>query len=525
MILDGFDEMARQVDYQTVVDNFWQLADLIDEGSKVVLTSRTEYFRWAKESEKILAGKEFGRRTILLSPPKFEVLNIEPFDDKRIIEALTRRLGEDKGPTIARTILDRQDLAEMIRKPVLLELVLAALDEVGENILENPAQVYLYATNKLLLRNIDTRRTFTTTSDKLFFLCELAWEMIKNNQLTIHYKNIPERIKLYFGSRISDQHELDTWDFDLRNQTLLHRNAAGYYEFAHKSLAEYFVAFKLAAELGCIDSIFERTYCEENHQPCRMPIEPKDFEKLSETFGFLPLLSEQMLAIYNLLKSMIAKESTDKLWKIIYGTRGKEIEDTGYLGCNAIILLQSLNASFKEASLSETVLTGVEFRNQDLTNADMHNADMSYSKIINCKLAKANLENCRLQAALITDTDLSDANIAKANLEKIHLSKCNMTRADLEKCNMQFANLERTDFGKANLIDAILENVRLDECSLEGAKLDGCSFMNSRLYNIKLDEIHFKIAKFANVIIMNNDLKEVTRILEDGTSIVTSNAS
>ena len=25
---------------------------------------------------------------------------------------------------------------------------------IGENILENPAQVYLYATNKLLLRNV-----------------------------------------------------------------------------------------------------------------------------------------------------------------------------------------------------------------------------------------------------------------------------------------------------------------------------------------------------------------------------------
>src|SRR5437764_7084406 len=60
LILDGFDEMARQVDYQTVVDNFWELARLVDEHSKVILTSRTEYFRWAEESEKILAGKEFG---------------------------------------------------------------------------------------------------------------------------------------------------------------------------------------------------------------------------------------------------------------------------------------------------------------------------------------------------------------------------------------------------------------------------------------------------------------------------------
>ena len=79
LILDGFDEMARQVDYQTIVDNFWELANLVEENSKVILTSRTEYFRWAKETETILGGTEAGRRTLLLSPPQFEVLYLEEF--------------------------------------------------------------------------------------------------------------------------------------------------------------------------------------------------------------------------------------------------------------------------------------------------------------------------------------------------------------------------------------------------------------------------------------------------------------
>ncbi len=39
LILDGFDEMARKVDYQTVVDNFWELANLIDDNSKVILSA------------------------------------------------------------------------------------------------------------------------------------------------------------------------------------------------------------------------------------------------------------------------------------------------------------------------------------------------------------------------------------------------------------------------------------------------------------------------------------------------------
>ena len=59
LILDGFDEMARQVDYQTIVDNFWELAqNSVDEISKGIFTSRTEFFVWAKETEKILGGTQ-----------------------------------------------------------------------------------------------------------------------------------------------------------------------------------------------------------------------------------------------------------------------------------------------------------------------------------------------------------------------------------------------------------------------------------------------------------------------------------
>jgi NACHT domain len=294
LILDGFDEMARKVDYQTVVDNFWELAKLVEDGSKVILTSRTEYFRWAKESEKIFGGEEFGRRTILLQPPRFEVLYLEPLSDPQIRDVIAKRTGSVQGALVADKIMSLLNLAEMARKPVLLELLLVALKEVSSDALKNPTQVYLYATNKLLLRNITAEKTFTSTSDKVFFLCELACEMLKTNELRMHYRSIPERIKSYFGDRIADQHELDSWDYDLRAQTLLHRDAAGYYEFAHKSLAEYFVALKFAAEIGCLDHRFLSAYTEGDEQPgkltfmehsldvSRFPLPPMNFEVATE---------------------------------------------------------------------------------------------------------------------------------------------------------------------------------------------------------------------------------------------------
>lgn len=409
LILDGFDEMAKQVDYQTVVDNFWELGKLANDGSKVILTSRTEYFRWAKESEKIFRGEEYGRRTIVLEPPKFEVLYIRPFDNHQIRDVVIRRLGEDKGSAAADRILDSENLAEMARKPVLVELLLTALDEVRAALLENQAQVYLYATNKLLLRNISAEKTFTSTADKLYFLCELAWEMIRSNELRIHYTVIPERITNYFGDRIRDQHELDHWDFDLRAQTLLHRDAAGYYEFAHKSLAEYFVAFKFTAELGCLDKSHARTYCEVDGKPCRVPIEPKDVITLRETFGSIPFSDMRMRAVRGLMRGMISEDDVNRLWKVIKETKGKTPEEVKYVAGNAATLLLIRGERFTRRNLARVVLSGVDFINENLTGIQLRGATLHKTTLRGADLSGSDLTGASFDEGSLVCADLRNA--------------------------------------------------------------------------------------------------------------------
>lgn len=396
LILDGFDEMAKQVDYQALVDNFWELAKLVEENSKVLLTSRAEYFRGAKESEKVLAGKELCRRFIEITPPNFEILYLQPLSNDQIRRVIILRKGKKEGPNVANYILNEPNLAEMARKPVLVELLLAALDEVKADALENQAKVYLYATNQLLMRNIDTKRTFTETADKLYFLCELAWEMIKSGELRIHYKTIPERIKSYFKEQIKDEHDLDIWDFDLRNQTLLHSNIAGYYEFAHKSLAEYFVAFKFAAELGCIAPIFVQTYCEAEGGSCEIPINKKTLLELAETFGAMSLTDERMDAVRILLKEMMSEDSAKRLWEIVYETRRRTSEEVKYVGGNAATLLRMLDESFVGVKLAHTVLT---------------NADLDYTNLTEADLKGACLRNASLRYCILKNTDLSDTDL------------------------------------------------------------------------------------------------------------------
>jgi len=146
--------------------------------------------------------------------------------------------------------------------------------------------------------------------------------MISSQKLKIHYKDIPLRIQTYFGDKVKDASQLDHWDFDLRSQTFLHRDAGGNYEFAHKSLAEYFVAFKFAAELGCLAPEFKDTYREENGQNCQIPIEVKGVEELSKTFGSIPTYDSRLKTVNEMLKEMLAKDTDDLLW-----SRLSEIKD------------------------------------------------------------------------------------------------------------------------------------------------------------------------------------------------------
>lgn len=345
LILDGFDEMARQVNFQKIVDNFWELAKLVDANSKVILTSRREFFREDKDAVSVLQGDEFGTFIDKLPAPKFDVLYQEPFNDQQIKAVIAKRIipekGSEKGLETANRILGIPNLAELARKPVVLRYLLAALDEVGGDVLEKPAQVYLYATNQLIFRNIKDLRTFLKMENFLLFGCELAWEMIKSGEMHVHFKDFPERIKKHF--RIKDP-EIDYWAYDLRDQSLLHRDPEGNYEFAHKSIAEYFAAFKFTAELGCLAPEFSKTYLEINKEPCIIPYSQKDISELADTFGKLSLRTSRMRAVRQFMVGMMAEDAPGRLWRIIDETKGQPASDIGFCGGNAAILLQNLGS-------------------------------------------------------------------------------------------------------------------------------------------------------------------------------------
>jgi len=493
LILDGFDEMAKKIDYQTIVDNFWDLSKLVEEKSKVILSSRTEYFRRAKESENIFAGKELGRRKIILSPPRFEVLYLEKFSDKQLNEVLIKRLGDKDGSQLAEFILKNPQLLDIARKPVLIELLLAAMDEVSPTILENVTQVYLYATNKLLLRNIDTQRTFTSTSDKIYFLCELAWEMLSQRKLKIHYKEIPDRINAYFNDRIKDQNELDNWDFDLRNQSLLHRDAMGYYEFAHKSMAEYFVAFKMASELNCLNPTFLHTYHENDHTPCKNLISKKTILELSNTFGAISFINQDMWEVRKFLGEMLSDEFDRTFKEIISETKKCSLDEIKYTGGNALTLAIDLNKQISDMSLNQAKLSGA-----DLSELTIDSVDLSETNFDDAVFVESSFTNCNFTKASFVSSDLSKSNMEGSNFALCNFKFTDFSGSNLSKCIFSNAKMARTLLGHSSMDDVIdfetidgLSNSQLNDISgLDGHQIEFLirNHYSFRIYAKNLEE-------------------------------------
>ena len=401
LIFDGFDEMAAKVDRQQMINNFWELAKVVVPGAKVILTCRTEHFPEAQEGRALLnAELQASTANLTGETPQFEVLELEKFNDEQIRQVLSLQAEL----ATVEQVMGNPQLLDLARRPVMTELILEALPDIEAGKPIDMSRVYLYAVQRKIKRDIKAERTFTSLADKLYFLCELSWEMLANEKMSLNYRLFPDRIRRLFGSIVQEEKDLDHWNYDMMGQTMLIRNADGDYTPAHRSLLEFFVAYKFAAELGVLVSDFTelaRVQSHINHDVAPvdynwssyfirqvdvageiLPIKALEkfvsepLEKLRVTFGKAPLTK----AVMDLIVGMVDTESQESIIKVIEKTRGKSEDEVGYVGGNAATLLVKVDkcallgrdlsdAVIKRADFSEANLRGVNFSRASLTDS------------------------------------------------------------------------------------------------------------------------------------------------------------
>ncbi|HUV94169.1 MAG TPA: SUMF1/EgtB/PvdO family nonheme iron enzyme [Anaerolineae bacterium] len=257
LLFDGFDEMAQKVDYPTTVDNFEELARAVEARSKVLLTCRTPYFRTRAEAEKLLSwrgpeapieARDLPERAVidLTERPNFEIVHLLPFQPEDIQMMLRARFpAEWQG--YWQQIEDTYNLKELAQRPVLLDMIARSLPHLKPGQALNAARLYEAYTDLWLLRDEEKGRRLITRADKRLFMQELALEMLRREEWSIHFSRLPERVRAHF--RLEKAHEIDYFEHDIRTCSFLNRDGEGNYCFVHKSFGEFFVAQWLAPKL------------------------------------------------------------------------------------------------------------------------------------------------------------------------------------------------------------------------------------------------------------------------------------
>ncbi|NEP02900.1 MAG: NACHT domain-containing protein [Symploca sp. SIO2E9] len=178
LIFDGFDEMAARVNRQQMIDNFWELARVVVPGAKAILTCRTEHFPEAKEGRSLLKAElKASTANLTGEPPQFEVLELEKFNDQQIRQVFSFSASA----TTVEKVMGNPQLLDLARRPVMSDLIIEALPEIEAGKPIDMSRIYLYAVRHKMERDIKAERTFTSLADKLYFSCELAWEMLSTN--------------------------------------------------------------------------------------------------------------------------------------------------------------------------------------------------------------------------------------------------------------------------------------------------------------------------------------------------------
>jgi WD40 repeat protein len=398
LIFDGFDEMADKVDRQKMTENFRELVKVITPNSKVILTCRTEHFDTAQDAIDKLHEVQI----------KFETLELVKFNDEQIRAVLSRRTN---AATVER-VMGNVQLLDLLRRAVMAEYVLAALPKLEEKSGKiDISRVYLYAVWRKMDLDITTGRTFTSLADKLYFLCELSWEMLSEEKMSLNYRDFPDRLRRLFKDEVKEQKHLDHWYYDMIGQTMLIRNDDGDYSPAHRSLLEFFAAYKLAAELGLLADDFleiaqsqselniDRTlpprlyrwaeYWEREIDECgqRKPIaflagfRSESSDDLRETFGKSPLSRAMLDLLKPALNLVVKYRQTNPLIELIQSTQAAKIE---YSGGNAATILVEMEPN----ALEYHNLRGTNLAWANLMNAGLRGTDLSGTNLENCLITK-----------------------------------------------------------------------------------------------------------------------------------------
>lgn len=382
VILDGFDEMTKELDPETITKNINSLAKCCDEfkGSKILITSRTYFFENQRNKERLLQK---------LRP--YYLFYLAPIDRQTNIRHLEKHATTPEEKRKLRNMCKLHDPIGLASKPLFLHMVKETLSELPEEDLD---EITLYNTyiKKSLYRKIENLEydRAILTPDEIYsnivgMMEEIALriqELGENYFSLEEYQNTSKQTFAEILWKISNP-EKDAAE-RVRIRTLLKQvktkkdTPKQALDFCHRSMREYFVAKRL----------------------CRLLRENR--EKAKEFLTEFLLNNEILHFAAKLMGRNSSQEYKCNLLYLIRTTRGSN--QSRYLGGNAATLLYRLKGELPGNDWSGLNLDYADLSRADLSNKNFRYTSLRFARLDNVNFEGADFRNCDLSGVRIEET-------------------------------------------------------------------------------------------------------------------------
>jgi hypothetical protein len=285
LLLDAFDEDVKALDNHNGRMN--EILGKVQNFREVVITCRTQFFPSQEEEPHFAGYYSFGES----GEYQFQKLYLSVFDDKDVKKYLRKRFSvfsigkRRKAKEIA------EKISNLVVRPMILSRIEDLLDSAEE--FKHSYQIYEVMIEKWIereskKRGIREKYGSRENYQKLLyqFSRELALDLYRNKEKRGGYLiSKDEKISLHSQIQIEDieneYKQLSLTEKEARTQSLLNRNSAGQYKFAHKSFFEYFLAKEMFEDVD-----FLANFDFEGMTAVRSFFYEMLCEKLSKTEGF-----------------------------------------------------------------------------------------------------------------------------------------------------------------------------------------------------------------------------------------------
>lgn len=441
LIFDGFDEVAKRVDFDVKYKVFSEICQFASPNVKILITCRPNYFQDRAEYDRLFLSSYLHYEPINLGGIKIFRCFVEDLKPKQI-DAFIRSYENDlrkyniNATTMINYIRETHDLTDLSKRPFLLNLIVQTLPKiiqdggVGENGI-NAANLYEEYTKSWIDREDHKGKTLIRAADKIIFCHELAFSMYVTDKQSLHYSELPESIIKYFN-RLKNISDIDYFSHDIRSCSYLTSDEEGNISFIHKSFMEYFVAAELTNKL--------------------IDLQRKNVDNNLEIDAILGLTSFS-IEIFLFVRDILVTKNNAYNTALYLHYKLKSMSKQSFSNSMSILAKISDNYGLVLKSFNHCDLENMEFSYANIRDCAINNIAFRHTNFYKCKFTNVSFTDCIFESSTFQDSHFNNVSFADQCF-----SFSDFTNATLVDCDLSGCDFSESMYNGTMLYDCFCAN-------------------------------------------------------------------